>query len=78
MGGVNDNQNSTLLKAEWFARTMNISSLDDDFMQRICHLRKNLNYVVIKALDDKDVNWTEDDGILLFKDRVYVPRNQKL
>ena len=70
---MNDNKNATLLKAEWFARNLNISSLDEDFMQRIRHLQKNLNRVVIKALDNKDANWTEEDGVLLFKDCVYVP-----
>lgn len=77
-GGMNDNHDITLLKAEWFTRPVTLASLDEDFMLHIKQSGKNRDRVVIKALDDNNEDWMEQDGILLFKERVYVPRNKKL
>jgi hypothetical protein len=77
-GVTQDNHDVTLLKAEWFTRSMTIASLDDNLVQRIRQSSKNQDRVVAQALDRKDDDWSEQDGLVLFKERLYVPRNRKL
>ena len=77
-GGEKDNEDVILLKSEWFARAINIEALDDDFLRRIKQSSNNRDRVVERALEDNDRDWREEDGYIMFKERLYVPRNKKL
>ena len=77
-GGEKHNENVTVLKSEWFNRVIAIETLDSDFVQRIKQSLNNKDQSVVKALNDKDPSWREEDGLLLCQERLYVPRNKKL
>ena len=78
-GGEKDNENVTVLKSEWFARAITVEALDDDFIRRIRQTQSNLDNVVRRALEDpKQTDWKVEDGIVMFQERLYVPRNKRL
>lgn len=75
--GQSDNENVTVLKEEWF-RTLSIES-DQDLLNRIRKVHKNRDKSVAKALSEKLEGWSEsEDGIVTWKDRLYVPVDRKL
>lgn len=76
--GENDNQDVTILPPRLFANAINLEALDEGFMRRIKQSRNNKDRVVIKALEEGNPDWEEDNGIVTFKERIYVPRNKKL
>ena len=54
-------------------------SLDDDFMKQIKASNKALDRVVEQTLVKKERDWNKDDeGIVTWKQRIYVPQNKRL
>ena len=78
--GKDDNKDITLLKAEHFRQNVfDLNGPEDDIRARILRHRKNKDKVVIKALASKEVHWKEhDDGLVTWKDRIYVPKDKSL
>ena len=88
--GVNDNDDITLLPEHLFShdtdqpeplslRLVEYELTPIHFLDRILRVQNNLDGVVKKMLDKKDINWkTLEDGTITFKDRVYVPIDKKL
>ena len=77
--GENDNKNVTLLKPEWFIHDVTIESLDTNLVQRIKDSRKPMDKSVKKALDTGNKEWRrEDEGLVFWEHRLYVPRDAKL
>ena len=71
--GVNDNNDVTLLKPEFFIRQLS-QEPEDDIINRIKKGVNNVDKSVTKALTDKDTEWTKgDNGIITWKNRIYVP-----
>lgn len=54
--GENDNENIVLLKPEWFARSQEFifEASNSDFLQRIREKKDKVNFVIRKALLNKD------------------------
>ena len=78
--GEKDNENITMLKEHHF-RTQEFifESLDNNFLRRVRASRKSRDRMVEKALLGKEKDWTEqDDGVVTWRHRVYVPKNKKL
>src|SRR6202041_635818 len=78
--GEKDNENITMLKEHHF-RTQEFifESLNDNFLKRARASRKSRDRMVEKALLGKEKDWTEqDDGVVTWRHRVYVPKNKRL
>jgi hypothetical protein len=74
--GVNDNKDIVLLKPELFVQNVQVETPSEGILQDIrvnSHLRDKL---VEDALEAKDKDWTLDDGILYWQNRIYVPKDQ--
>ena len=70
--GKGDNEDVTVLKKEWF-RAVSIDS-DTAILDQIQKVHRNRDKSVIASLQQKTDEWTEsDDGIVTWKDRIYVP-----
>ena len=77
--GENDNENVTLLKNDLFISAIDIEPIADDLMKRILRCRSNKDNSVTKALSEKQDQWTTlDTGLVMWKHRVYVPKDAKL
>ena len=77
--GENDNSNIVLLKPEWFVNELLVEALDADFISRIKSSKNNKDRVVTKALANNEEDWEEqEDGMVVWQDLIYVPRNKKL
>ena len=77
--GENDNSNIVLLKPEWFVNELLVEALDADFISRIKSSKNNKDRVVTKALANNEEDWEEqEDGMIVWQDLIYVPRNKKL
>ena len=82
-GGENDNKDVVLLGPELFAKAVNV-----ELQERIrdSKLRDNsvVEYITLKGKATKrpefgkPEDWSDDDGILLYKNRVYVPPDNQL
>ena len=78
-GGEKDNENVTVLKDEWFAQAISLEALDADFLRRIKQSRNNIDSQVRRMLDDpRQDQWHEEDGFIMFQERLYVPKNKVL
>lgn len=81
--GIHDNEDVTLLPGELFAKAIHVdlqerirdtTSRDKTVMESlngIWHLRKD-------PLIGRKEDWSMDDGIVLFKEKVYVPPDEEL
>ncbi|GJF00540.1 hypothetical protein PsYK624_168330 [Phanerochaete sordida] len=77
--GEHDNENIVLLKPQWFCTHEFTVDLDDDILRRIKRSRGNKDRVVAKALEKQEAGWEEqEDGIITWKDRIYVPKDRPL
>jgi hypothetical protein len=84
--GENDNLDEILLKAEHIRVThhdepfeYDLQSSDDDFYEKIRTSSKNRDPSVVQALENHEKGWKElDNGIITFRERLYVPRNAPL
>ena len=48
-------------------------------MRCIKQSQNNVDFQVKRMLDDpKQVHWREENGCIMFQERLYVPRNKKL
>ncbi|KAJ8455645.1 hypothetical protein ONZ51_g12371 [Trametes cubensis] len=82
-GGENDNKDVVLLGPELFAKAVNIELKEHI---RDSKLRDNsvVEYITLKGKATKrpefgkPEDWSDDDGILLYKNRVYVPPDNQL
>ena len=77
----------TLAQDDLYVKTkddLHIAAIDvepiaDDLMRRILRCRNNKDKSVTKALDEKDNQWTTlENGLVMWKHRVYVPKDSKL
>ena len=71
-GGEKDNENVVLLTPELFVKATNIE------LQERIRDSKTRETVVVDNITTKNKDWTEEDGLILFKDRVYVPPEEDL
>ena len=91
-GVENDNSNITLLKPEYFwicAMWQGHLLIDRSEKETISKIRKcnDLDEEVIKALKEmkgekkksiREDEWVEEQGLILFREKVYVPRDEEL
>ena len=75
--GEKDNENVVLLKPEIFISLLDIDSTET-ILSDIRKRRKNLERVAQNALEKKFPDWNEDNGIITWQGRIYVPRDNKL
>ena len=90
--GVHDNQDMTLLKPEFFAArgmTQGHVLIEDSEKELLSEIRKNkaLDESVAKAVEEmkrspnrrlRSDEWTEEQGLLMFRGKVYIPKNEQL
>ena len=75
--GVNDNKDIILLKPEFFIRQLH-DNPESEIVEWIKKSR-NVNKTVIEALNSKTKDWVNEvDGIITWKNRMYVPIDRKL
>jgi hypothetical protein len=79
----NDNEDQIMLPAEVFVKTMDVElhnkftetrTRDKVIMDALDAIKQGGTLPMKSALKD----WREEDGIIFYKDRVYVPPNDKL
>ena len=77
--GVNDNENTVLLKPEMFILNLVIENPEDEVLNVIKKHKSNMDSYVQVQLDMKDKDWEEtDDGLVLFQNHIYVPKDKSL
>ena len=78
--GVNDNKDIIVLKPELFINTIReAESPEDPIINKIIKYVNNMDKSVVEALNSKDKEWVnEHGGIVTWKNRIYVPKNQEL
>src|ERR1700756_1946904 len=78
--GKDDNQNVVLLKPHHFrVQAYDVEGLDRDIMTQILQYKANKDKAVVKALARKELEWEEqENGLVTWKGRVYVPRHKGL
>ena len=75
--GVNDNKDIILLKPEFFIRQLH-DNPESEIVEWI-KKSKNVDKTVIEALNSKTKDWVNEvDGIITWKNRMYVPIDRKL
>lgn len=67
-----------MLKPNFFIHSIIIEGKDSDFLSRIQQHLKNCDKIVEKGLLNKEKDWKEDERIVSWKDRLYVPIDKKL
>src|ERR1700753_4379723 len=78
--GKDDNSDIILLKSEHFRQhVFDLIGPESDIIEKIIRFKANKDNAVVKALANKDVDWIEyENGIVTWKNRVYVPRDKAL
>ena len=78
--GKDDNSDIILLKSEHFRQhVFDLIGPESDIIEKIIRFKANKDKAVVKALANKDVDWIEhENGIVTWKNRVYVPRDKAL
>lgn len=77
--GKQDNEGVTLLLEQWFWSTAtSVEGPEGRILERIRRTSGPRDNVVIKALTNKEDRWEETDGLIMWKGRIYVPRDQEL
>ncbi|KAF8644086.1 hypothetical protein AX16_008700 [Volvariella volvacea WC 439] len=75
--GDDDNKDIVLLKPEWFLRATEIEGMSQGWLDTIL-VSKEVDNSVIKALANKERRWNQNEGLITWFRRVYVPKNQDL
>jgi len=75
--GENDNEDIVVLKPEMF-RQVELKTVDEDFLTRARRRHANRDAVVTKMLVLKDKDWSESEGLVTWKGRIYIPIDRKL
>ena len=74
-----DNINVTLLKAEHFrVNGFNLEGLDTEIIDQIKQHHDAPDAAIVKALTNKEKNWTDDGEIISWEHRLYVPCSAQL
>ena len=75
---TSDNENEILLKSE-FIRSLDLQSKSIEFETLIRQHSKNREERVERALQNKEEGWKElENGLITFRERIYVPIHAKL
>jgi hypothetical protein len=90
--GESDNQNQVLLRPQWFKIAAAqrghaaISAAEKDVLREIRNCKEQ-DEAVVKAVEElrtagtnrlTSAEWSEESGLILFRGKVYVPKNLKL
>lgn len=76
--GANNDENIILLKPDLFINSLT-KDLEDEIFDKIKKYVNNVNKPVMDALFAKDKDWVNVvDGIITWKNWIYVPKNQML
>ena len=75
--GENDNRRVTMLKSEWF-RATSIESLDTELIKNIKESTYAIDQSVKRALDNKEKDWAENDHLITWQNKIYVPKDKTL
>src|SRR4051812_32845811 len=77
--GHHDNQNVTLLKEAWF-RNLEVAEINEDLIEKI-KSNKKWDWEVMEVMGvirEGKEEWTEKDGLVTWRDQIYVPLNPGL
>lgn len=76
--GEEDNEDRVLLKEEWFqAMTTEVEMEGDEILSKI-QASKRVERFVREAIKKGEGGWKEENGLRLWKNRIYVPNEQSL
>jgi hypothetical protein len=76
--GENDNENIVLLKPEMFLASLEIKNPEDILLNDIRKRRTHLDDLVKKNLEIKEEGWEENNGIITWQNRIYIPKDRNL
>src|SRR3954469_1395505 len=71
--GHNSNQVMTLLKEAWF-RNLELAEIDKDLIGKI-KSHKKWDQEVMEVIREGKEDWTEKDGLVTWRDQIYIPLN---
>ena len=66
-----------MLKSEWF-RATSIESLDTELIKNIKESTYAIDQSVKRALDNKEKDWAENDHLITWQNKIYVPKDKTL
>ena len=73
-----DNAGVTVLKQEFFkAIGVDVGGSSDKLVDRI-RKAKNIEEIVKEKVEKREKDWEEEDGIITWEGRIYVPKDKKL
>ena len=73
-----DNAGVMVLKREFFkAIGVDVGGLSDELVDRI-RKSKNVEEIVKEKVEKREKDWEEEDGIITWEGRIYVPKDKKL
>ena len=76
--GREDNSDVILLMEDAFVQAIQVEPIASDLVKRIRDRSNLLDRAVQQALDKGTQGWTNQDGVVTWKDRVYVPKDAPL
>ena len=76
--GVNDNKDIVLLKPEFFIQALRLGNPEDRLIDEIQKNVQTVDAHVTDMLKAGDKDWTFEDDMFYWKNRIYVPKNQEL
>ena len=76
--GADDNKDVVLLEPNLFARASTTIDIPTDFLNCIWHGYGNLDTIACTGLSTSTEDWKEDDHLVTFQERIYVPRDATL
>ena len=76
--GRQDNSDIVLLKEDVFMRAIQVEPIASNLVKRIRDRRNHLDRAVQQVLDKGTSDWTNQDGVITWKERIYVPKDAPL
>lgn len=74
-----DSSDVTLLKAEYFqATSFDVEGLDPDIVAQIKEFHDSQDSAIVKALANREKNWNDEDDLITWEHRLYVPQSKSL
>ena len=75
--GENDNKDIVLLKPEFFICSIELEYPENELLEKIKQ-NKNIEKEIKNALNAGHKDWKEENGIIYWKNHIYVPVDREL
>ena len=73
--GLDDNKDITILQDSLFVQSQDQDHIEEDLFTCIRFRQGNLNEGVRRKLETQEAKWMEDNGIIYWQGRIYIPKD---